>query len=259
MKVVTPINGKMLSKSALRISLASSPLSRRRRRPSLTRALYAGMLALMMLLPSEWKKSGLPIHRLSLAKHLTMKEFQRRCSLAGCSREDLLQLLADALTRSLRASSSAPPAWHDATAILLPKTHKPTCTSAWRPITIVSISKKIFSKVILWSYGALLHDLHPSSVGFKPGGQTGDLVHTFRSIHQRSHEWRHPVFLAYIDAWQSLNALDFHHEALSAFPPLLFGHTCAFIPSMTQSWSYQHGSGCTSGRPPFAGALCVLA
>eukprot|EP00971_Amphidinium_carterae_P010629 210096-Amphidinium_carterae.1 len=58
----------------------------------------------------------------------------------------LLQLLADALTRILRDPSSAPRAWHDATAVLLPKQHKPTRTSDWRPITIVSISKKIFSK-----------------------------------------------------------------------------------------------------------------
>ena len=85
-----------------------------------------------------------------------------------------------------------PDEWTYGTIIKLPNL---TDCSNWRGITLLSIPRKMFSKIIMTRMKAIVDKLlRPEQAGFRKGRGTTEHIFTLRKILEQFNEWQRQIF-----------------------------------------------------------------
>jgi len=93
-----------------------------------------------------------------------------------------------------------PPEWREGTIIKLPKKGDLSYCTNWRGITLLSVTCKIFGRIILRRIsGAVDSVLRQEQAGFRKGKSCVDQIFTLRQILEQVNEWNASLCVAYID------------------------------------------------------------
>ena len=106
-----------------------------------------------------------------------------------------------------------PEAWKTGLIFKLPKKGDLGDCNNWRGITLLSLTSKIFSRIVLSRLtSALEKDLRPQQAGFRPGRSCSDHIFTLRQILEQSKEWNTPLYINFIDLEKAFDSI--HRESL---------------------------------------------
>ena len=100
--------------------------------------------------------------------------------------------------------------WRATLFTMLPKMGDTSRPSCWRPIAILKISYKIFSKLICQRLRITL-DSHQSidQTGFRPGTGIEDAFLVFESLCSKSLEWNLPLWFASLDLTKAFDRVEY--------------------------------------------------
>ena len=106
-----------------------------------------------------------------------------------------------------------PEAWKTGLIFKLPKKGDLGDCNNWRGITLLSLTSKVFSRIVLSRLTAVLEkDLRPQQAGFRPGRSCSDHIFTLRQILEQSKEWNTPLYIIFIDLEKAFDSI--HQESL---------------------------------------------
>ena len=106
-----------------------------------------------------------------------------------------------------------PEAWKTGLTFKLPKKGDLGDCNNWRGITLLSLTSKVFSRIVLSRLIAVLEkDLRPQQAGFRPGRSCSDHIVTLRQILEQSKEWNTPLYINFIDLEKAFDSI--HRESL---------------------------------------------
>ena len=106
-----------------------------------------------------------------------------------------------------------PDDWKTGTIIKLPKKGDLGNCNNWRGITLLSMTCKIFSRIILKRISAATDTiLRQEQAGFRRGKSCIDHIFTLRQILEQSTEWNSTIYIAFIDFEKAFDSL--HRESL---------------------------------------------
>ena len=106
-----------------------------------------------------------------------------------------------------------PEAWKTGLIFKLPKKGDLGDCNNWRGITLLSLTSKVFSRIVLSRLTAVLEkDLRPQQAGFRPGRSCSDHIFTLRQILEQSKEWNTPLYISFIDLEKAFDSI--HRESL---------------------------------------------
>ena len=106
-----------------------------------------------------------------------------------------------------------PEAWKTGLIFKLPKKGDLGDCNNWRGITLLSLTSKVFSRIVLSRLTAVLEkDLRPQQAGFHPGRSCSDHIFTLRQILEQSKEWNIPLYINFIDLEKAFDSI--HQESL---------------------------------------------
>ena len=87
-----------------------------------------------------------------------------------------------------------PEAWKTGLIFKFPKKGDLGDCNNWRGITLLSLTSKVFSRIVLSRLTAVLEkDLQPQQAGFRPGRSCSDHIFTLRQILEQSKQWNTAV------------------------------------------------------------------
>ena len=96
---------------------------------------------------------------------------------------------------------------------LLPKKGNLSLCKNWRGITLLSITSKVFSRVILNRISTALDPmLRKEQAGFRKGRSCGEHIFTLRHILEQCQEWKTPCYVNFIDFEKAFDSI--HRESL---------------------------------------------
>ena len=108
---------------------------------------------------------------------------------------------------------SCPDMWRSGTIIKLPKKGDLGDCNNWRGITLLSLTSKVFCRIILQRIIAAVDTkLRQEQAGFRTGKSCIDHIFTLRQILEQSHEWNSPLYLAFVDFEKAFDSL--HRDSL---------------------------------------------
>ena len=106
-----------------------------------------------------------------------------------------------------------PEVWKTGLIFKLPKKGDLGDCNNWRGITLLSLTSKVFSRIVLSRLTAVLEkDLRPQQAGFRPGRSCSDHIFTLRQILEQSKEWNTPLYINFIDLEKAFDSI--HRESL---------------------------------------------
>ena len=106
-----------------------------------------------------------------------------------------------------------PDDWKTCTIIKLPKKGDLGNCNNWRGITLLSMTCKIFSRIILKRISAAIDTiLRQEQAGFRRGKLCIDHIFSLRQIFEQSTEWNITIYIAFIDFEKAFDSL--HRESL---------------------------------------------
>ena len=106
-----------------------------------------------------------------------------------------------------------PDDWKTGTIIKLPKKGDLGNCNNWRSITLLSMTCKIFSRIILNRISAATDTiLRQKQAGFRRGKSCIDHIFMLRQILEQSTEWNSTTYIAFIDFEKAFDSL--HRESL---------------------------------------------
>ena len=106
-----------------------------------------------------------------------------------------------------------PEAWKTGLIFKLPKKGDLGDCNNWRGITLLSLTSKVFSRIVLSRLTAVLEkDLRPQQAGFRPGRSCSDHIFTLRQILEQSKEWNTSLYINFIDLEKAFDSI--HRESL---------------------------------------------
>ena len=106
-----------------------------------------------------------------------------------------------------------PEAWKTGLIFKLPKKGDLGDCNNWRGITLLSLTSKVFSRIVLSRLTAVLEkDLRSQQAGFRPGRFCSDHIFTLRQILEQSKEWNTPLYINFIDLEKAFDNI--HRESL---------------------------------------------
>ena len=106
-----------------------------------------------------------------------------------------------------------PEAWKTGLIFKLPKKGDLGDCNNWRGITLLSLTSKVFSRIVLSRLTAVLvKDLRPQQAGFRPGRSCSDHIFNLRQILEQSKEWNIPLYINFIDLERAFDSI--HRESL---------------------------------------------
>ncbi|PVD21538.1 hypothetical protein C0Q70_17336 [Pomacea canaliculata] len=115
--------------------------------------------------------------------------------------------------RQIWESGQVPVAWKTGLIFKLPKKGDLGDCNNWRGITLLSLTSKVFSKIILSRLTATLEkDLRPQQAGFHPGRSCSEHIFILRQILEQSNEWNTPLYINFIDLEKAFDSI--HRESL---------------------------------------------
>ena len=124
-------------------------------------------------------------------------------------RKHLLQLYNDIL----QPDAQPPDAWKQSTISIIFKSGDPQLPNNYRPISIIPLLYKLFARLLYNRLEPLLDKFQtPDQAGFRHDYSTDDHLFTTTLIHERSHEWQLPLWVAAVDFKKAFDTID--HDRL---------------------------------------------
>ena len=119
--------------------------------------------------------------------------------LIKCAGKPLAETLTKLFNKCLR-DCSIPQEWNNASMLLLHKKGDKKDIANYRPISLLSVVYKIFTKIITRRIEKVLDGNQPiEQAGFKAGFSTMDHLQTVNELIERANEYQQPLCLAFID------------------------------------------------------------
>ena len=114
--------------------------------------------------------------------------------------EQLTPTVLASILRKVWISETAPEDWKVGLIVKLPKKGYLTDCNNWRGIMPLSMTSKIFSRIVLDRISASVDKLlRKKQAGFRKGKSCADQSFTLRQIIEQSHEWDATVYANLID------------------------------------------------------------
>ncbi|MCJ3464047.1 reverse transcriptase family protein, partial [Klebsiella pneumoniae] len=120
----------------------------------------------------------------------------------------ILEKLASLYTQCLM-TASIPESWKNANIILIHKKGDTKDLKNYRPISLLSVVYKVFTKVITNRICATLDFSQPKEqAGFRKGYSTVDHIHTINQVIEKCAEYNQPLYIAFIDYEKEFDSVD---------------------------------------------------
>ena len=118
------------------------------------------------------------------------------------------------LFNSILFSQAVPPQrWRHSTISVIFKNGDPQVAKNYRPISILSMTYKLFSRLLLRRVKPILEQAQAvDQAGFRAGFSCSDHLFCLAQIQEKAYEWRHEVWLVAIDFVKAFDTVD--HERL---------------------------------------------
>nr|KAG5701644.1 hypothetical protein BaRGS_019333 [Batillaria attramentaria] len=122
------------------------------------------------------------------------------------------RLLAE-MFQKIWEDESPPDTWKTGLIVKIPKKGNLSDCNNWRGITLLSLTSKIFSKVIHIRLSKAQGDqLREEQTGFRPEKSCSDHIFTLRQILEQSNEWNAPLYVNFVDMEKAFDSI--HRESL---------------------------------------------
>ena len=139
---------------------------------------------------------------------------------ADCVSADMLKAVGEvtmgALTKIFEGiweTEETPGDWKMGLIVKLPKKGDLSLCKNWRGITLLSITSKVFSRVILDRISEALDPLlRKEQAGFRKGKSCGDHIFTLRQILEQCQEWNTPFYANFVDFKKAFDSI--HRDSL---------------------------------------------
>ena len=110
-------------------------------------------------------------------------------------------------------SEEIPETWKIGLIVKLPKKGDLTNCNNWRGITLLSLTSKVFSKIIQDRLNkAMDSHIREEQAGFRPGRSCSDQIFVLRQILEQSKEWNTPLYVNFLDLEKAFDSI--HRESL---------------------------------------------
>ncbi|XGW34381.1 hypothetical protein V3C99_018337, partial [Haemonchus contortus] len=120
----------------------------------------------------------------------------------------IVKTLARLFTRYL-SECKVPTSWKTSKTVLLYKKGDPDDIGNYRPICLLSVIYKLFTRVILNRIGRILDEGQPcEQAGFRRGFSTIDHIHTVTRLIEVSREYKMPLCLTFIDLKKAFDTVE---------------------------------------------------
>uniref|UniRef100_A0A7I4YQW8 Reverse transcriptase domain-containing protein n=1 Tax=Haemonchus contortus TaxID=6289 RepID=A0A7I4YQW8_HAECO len=120
----------------------------------------------------------------------------------------IIKTLARLFTRYL-SECKVPTSWKTSKTVLLYKKGDPDDIGNYRPICLLSVIYKLFTRVILNRIGRILDEGQPcEQAGFRRGFNTIDHIHTVTRLIEVSREYKMPLCLTFIDLKKAFDTVE---------------------------------------------------
>ena len=130
--------------------------------------------------------------------------------------EKLFELLADIFTAILKPGAQVPRYWASSSIRVLFKKGDPKMPENYRPVCIVPILYKLFSRIICKRIkGILLKEQSWDQAGFREGFSCDDHLFTVTVLAEKSNEFNLPLWVAAIDFAKAFDSIS-HRSSLEA-------------------------------------------
>ena len=101
-----------------------------------------------------------------------------------------------------------PEDWKKGVIIELPKKGDPGDCNNWRGITLLSLTSKVFSPIILQRMTESVKNiLRQEQAGFRKGRSCTDHIFVLRQILKRSHEWNRSIYAVFVDFEKAFDSI----------------------------------------------------
>ncbi|KAK6767156.1 hypothetical protein RB195_026466 [Necator americanus] len=120
------------------------------------------------------------------------------------------QVIPEVLPSEIRhAIMSVPKQWKTSKTVLLYKKGDPHDIGNYRPICLLSVIYKLFTRVILNRIEKVLDEGQPcEQAGFRKGFSTIDHIHTVSKLIEVSREYKMPLCLTFIDLKKAFDSVE---------------------------------------------------
>ena len=101
-----------------------------------------------------------------------------------------------------------PEDWKKGVVVKLPKKGDLGNCNNWRGITLLSLTSKVFSRIILQRITSAVDTLlRQEQAGFRKGRSCIDHIFVLRQILEQSHEWNSPLYVVFVDFEKAFDSL----------------------------------------------------
>ena len=111
--------------------------------------------------------------------------------------DDILEVVASAFKLRLlnHDSEDFDKAWDQQIVLLIRKKLKATFITDFRPIAVISVLQKLYSRVLLELAGVKVNEFFAPQFAFRVGHQAHEPIYIMRSIIEKYVEWNIPIFI----------------------------------------------------------------
>ena len=124
--------------------------------------------------------------------------------------EPIVQMFTNMFNRSLR-EGKLPNSWKDASVIIIHKKGDTADIKNYRPISLLPITYKVFSQVILRRMLCTLDQHQPKEqAGFRSAFSTIDHIQVISQLQEKADEYKIPLGFAFVNYEKSFNSIEFN-------------------------------------------------
>ena len=121
--------------------------------------------------------------------------------------EPIVQMFTNMFNMCLR-EGKLPNSWKDASVIIIHKKGDTADIKSYRPISLLPITYKVFSQVILRRMLRTLDQHQPrEQAGFRSGFSTIDHIQVISQLQEKSDEYKIPLCFAFVDYEKTLHRI----------------------------------------------------
>ena len=125
-----------------------------------------------------------------------------------CGGETIIKIIAQLFTKCLR-TNTVPSSWKNANIIILHKKGDTKDLTNYRPISLLSHTYKLFTKIITKRLNIKLDENQPAEqAGFRSNFSTIDHLQTVNQVIEKSREYQLPLCLAFVDYEKAFDSIE---------------------------------------------------